>query len=101
MQFDDEQELEAFVFAVVVNRAEFPCEAWDAEIPEGVASEYSILRDFCGFMVVVGGHSEFGKAMACGLPFQPSIPDVEAFRDRAASAAERFDKMWLEAAMPF
>ncbi|MBB2749799.1 UNVERIFIED_ORG: hypothetical protein GGI57_000465 [Rhizobium aethiopicum] len=101
MPFDDEEELEAFIFAVLVEHAESPCEAWQTEIPDGVAYEYTILRDFCNFMALVGGHSEFGKAMACGLPSQPSLTNVREFRERAATAVKRFDEIWLDACVPF
>ncbi|MFL0690719.1 MAG: hypothetical protein ACJLUP_00845 [Agrobacterium tumefaciens] len=101
MPFDDPEELEAFIFAVLIDRADSSYEFWKAEIPDGVVYEYVILRDFCGFMEFVGGHTEFGKAMACGLPFQPSPTNVEEFRERAAAAATRFDEMWLDGCVPF
>ncbi|MGO6943701.1 hypothetical protein [Rhizobium johnstonii] len=101
MPFDDPEELEAFIFAVLIDHAHSSYESWKAEIPDGVVYEYVILRDFCGFMEFVGGHTEFGKAMACGLPFQPSLTNVEEFRERAAAAAKRFDEMWFDACVPF
>jgi hypothetical protein len=93
LQFEDGPELEAFVFSVVVRLSE--------GAPIDLIVEYKILRDFCDFMELAGANSDFGKAMACGLPSGPWLSDVKAFNDHALLAAAKFDDMEFESFIPF
>jgi hypothetical protein len=102
IEFTEPEKLEAFVFKVIDTRVRqlFPT-GWDGASYDDIEVEFRLLRDFCDHSSLMGGHSSFGRAMACGVE-ELSVPaDIDEFRRRADIAVKKFDRMVIEVYIPF